>query len=120
MKPVKVRCWPVRNCVSLDGKMVAHDLWITYPDQGMGHRLITCLACGAVYCVDQIKEVYDLALEQRLAKLTCERCGKALAENWAEYPDTYVVDGTSHRFPRESVIPATEDSEVREFPGIYD
>lgn len=112
MSTVKVRCWKINNG--------GDEIFITYPEGNAGHELITCLNCGQVYCVNVAKRVYiGPSLPEKLAEMTCINCKQDLAENWAYYPETYVVDGSVKTFERPSMMPDDSESLVKEFPEIY-
>jgi DNA-directed RNA polymerase subunit N (RpoN/RPB10) len=119
MTRVKVRCWRVEHWRA--GISSPNELFITYPESNSGHSLITCLSCGALYAVDVTKEVYrGPVLAEQAARTSCWRCGRELTDNWAFYPESYVMGGKRHSYQRSSVIPPDSESLVVEFEGLYE
>lgn len=119
MNKVKVRCWKVRHEGSESAQ--SEELFITYPEDNAGHSLITCLSCGALFAITVAKEVYvGPPLEEKLLDVNCSQCGKPLKNNWAHYPETYVVNGQAFSYRRAIAIPPEEESQVREFDGVYE
>ena len=59
MKNEKVRCWKVGQ---------DNNLFITYPEGDMGHRLICCRSCGKVYAVNVAKPLY-IELNKAIRKI---------------------------------------------------
>jgi hypothetical protein len=112
MKTEQVRCWKVG---------VNRELFITYPDGDMGHRLICCISCGRVHAVNVAKQLYiEPDLERRLHSVQCDKCGKLLAGNWAYYPEKYVGEGGQlWSYERPCQIPNDADSIVAEFPEVF-
>jgi len=112
MKNEKVRCWKVGP----DKK-----LFITYPEGDMGHRLISCKACGKIYAVNVAKQLYiEPDLDKHLSGFQCVGCGANLAGNWAFYPEYYLDEGGQlQEFERSDVIPDDSDSIIVEFPEVF-
>jgi len=112
MKLEQVRCWRVGN---------QQELYITYPEGDMGHRLICCTNCGKVYAVNVAKQLYiEPNLDVRLAGTKCLGCGVDLAKNWRYYPDFYLgADGQLTSFVRPSLIPPDSESTIAIFPEIF-
>lgn len=119
MNKVKVRCWKAPHYrPELDRSI---ELIITYPEGNYGHSLITCLKCGAVFAVTVELEVYvGPPLEEKLLSVKCSNCTNVLGDNWAYYPETYLVEGKKYSFERTNIIPPDEESIVAEFDGIYE
>lgn len=113
-----VRCWWVENGRPKSGTI--DRLFITYPEENSGHDLITCLTCGQVYAVSIAKEVYvGPPRPEKLRGMKCVNCSSPLHENYATYPETYVVDGVQYRFTRDDEIPPDSMAIVKEFYEIY-
>lgn len=112
MKTELVRCW----------KVGPHgELFITYPEGDLGHRLICCKSCGKVYAVNVTKQLYiEPDLDTHLKSLKCANCGKLLEENWLYYPENYVdSDGALRAYVRPLEIPLDSDSQIVAFPEVY-
>lgn len=119
MKKVFVRCWAVYNY--RDGVKEPDRLFITYPDSDCGHKLIVCKNCGELYAITIAKEIYiGPPLQAKLENTNCVACGINLQNNFAPYPETYVVDGSLFNFQRDLELPSDSDSFVREFYGVYE
>ncbi len=119
MKKVQVRCWKVSHPRPESSEV--DELFITYPEDNSGHSLITCLTCGAIYAVTVAKEIYvGPPLAEKLLSCLCSMCGSLLANNWRDYPETYVVNGQRFSYERAVVVPPDEESSVEEFDGIYE
>lgn len=112
MKTEQVRCWRVGS---------GGDLFITYPEGDMGHRLICCRSCGHVHAVNVAKQLYiEPNLEKYLSGIQCAKCCRPLAGNWAYYPEVYVDEsGEVRNFERPYQIPDDADSTVVEFPEVF-
>jgi hypothetical protein len=112
MKNEKVRCWKVG---------LNNELFITYPEGDMGHRLICCKSCGKVHSASVAKQLYiEPDLEKHLSNIQCMGCSSSLADNWAFYPENYLAeDGKLQQFERAYVIPDDNDSLVVEFPEVF-
>ena len=112
MKAEQVRCWKT----GLRG-----ELFITYPEGDMGHRLICCAGCGKVYAVNVAKQLYiEPDLDAHLSGKKCIGCGKALHSNWRYYPEYYVDDaGKPRTFERSQIIPPDDESFVEAFPEVF-
>lgn len=112
MKTEQVRCWKVGR---------GGELFITYPEGDMGHRLICCKSCGKVHAVNVAKQLYIAPdLETHLSGVQCAKCDKPLAENWAYYPENYMDEsGQLQNFNRPNQIPDDVDSIVAEFPEVF-
>lgn len=119
MKKVEVRCWKMTRY--RPGNDRGDELLITYPEDNLGHSLITCLTCGALFAVTIDLEVYvGPPLNLKLGDAVCPKCGKCLRGNWVYYPENYVVDGQVYSFERPTRIPPDDESLVLEFDGIYE
>ena len=119
MNKVSVRCWEVKDYDI--GIEAPHHLYITYPEENSGHDLITCTKCGAIFAVTVAKEVYiGPPLKEKLMSVKCSCCGTPLGNNFAYYPETYMVNGELYSFNRPLEIPSDEDSIIKEFDGIYE
>lgn len=112
MTTEQVRCWKV----GMNG-----ELFITYPEGDMGHRLICCKSCGEVHAVNVAKQLYiEPDLDKHLSSVECSKCGKTLARNWEYYPETYLDEnGQIRGFERPYQIPNDADSIVAEFPEVF-
>lgn len=112
MKTEQVRCWKVGT---------SNNLFITYPEGDMGHRLICCKNCGKVHSVNVAKQLYiQPNLDKHLKVVKCLGCGKILAENWAYYPENFIDEcGHIRNFERPNQIPNDTDSIIVEFPGVF-
>ena len=112
MKTEQVRCWKVG---------LTDELFITYPEGNMGHRLICCKSCGQVHAVNVAKQLYiEPDLEKHLSNIQCAKCGKNLSDNWAYYPESYVdKSGEVRSFERPCELPDDADSTVVEFPEVF-
>ncbi|MBZ2188657.1 hypothetical protein K8B33_15080 [Alcanivorax sp. JB21] len=112
MKKEKVRCWKV----GMNG-----ELFITYPEGDMGHRLICCGNCGEIHAVNVTKQLYiEPDLEEHLRSVMCSKCGRLLAGNWMYYPEHHIDDGGRVcKFERSYKIPIDADSVVVEFPEVF-
>ena len=118
MKKTRVRCWGVSN-LRPDVRRV-DSLWIAYPEDNTGHRLISCLNCGHVYAVDVAQMVYvGPPLEEQLRRLNCVTCDRRLSETCAPYPESYVLNGEIVQFERPMKIPPDAESFIKDFDGIY-
>ncbi len=117
MEKEKVRCWELET---KHGSTV-DQLYITYPEGSLGHRLISCLDCGEIFAVNLTKELYvGPALEDKLKNLLCSNCGVKLSNSAHEYPDKYLgSDGIVYKYTRENEIPGDNTAVVREFIEIY-
>jgi DNA-directed RNA polymerase subunit N (RpoN/RPB10) len=112
MKTEQVRCW----------RTGPHgELFITYPEGDMGHRLICCASCGKVYSVNVTKQLYiEPELDVHLSATKCIECGQPLSHNWLVYPDQHLGSGGSVcTFVRELVIPPDSESIIEHFPEIF-
>ena len=119
MKKVEVRCWKMVQYRPDTGE--SHELFITYPESTLGHSLITCLSCGALFAGTVDLDVYvGPPLESKLTNTFCPKCSKCLRDNWAYYPETYVIDRRKYSFERPSRIPPDDESLLVEFDGIYE
>lgn len=117
MNKVLVRCWEL----SIPFRQSNAKLYITYPEDNSGHRLITCTNCGEVYAVTISKEVYvGPSLEEKLLSMQCNTCGIALTDNYEFYPETFISDGVKFCYKRSLQMPLEEESIVKEFLSIYD
>lgn len=113
-----VRCWKMQNWRK--GELVPDMIYITYPEENIGHDLITCLRCGHVYAVSIAKMVYvGPDLKQKLKGVACIDCGVSLDASYAPYPENYFVNGRTLKFDRPLEIPPDADSSVVEFDEIY-
>jgi len=112
MKTEQVRCWKV----GMNG-----ELFITYPEGDMGHRLICCKSCGEVHAVNVAKQLYIAPdLETHLSGVQCAKCHRNLAGNWVYYPEKYIDErGHVQSFERPTQIPDDADSIVAEFPDVF-
>ncbi len=112
MKTELVRCWKVG---------ANSELFITYPEGDMGHRLICCKSCGQVHAVNVAKQLYiEPDLDKHLSSLGCSKCGRILSSNWSYYPEHYIdEDGGIQSFKRSRQIPDDADSIVAEFPEVF-
>ncbi|NJM37869.1 MAG: hypothetical protein HC845_08455 [Akkermansiaceae bacterium] len=112
MKTEQVRCWRT----GLKG-----ELFITYPEGDMGHRLICCTACGKVYAVNVTKQLYiEPDLDAHLSGKMCIGCGAALDTNWRYYPEHYLDEsGKLRAFERTQIIPPDEESVIEAFPEVF-
>jgi DNA-directed RNA polymerase subunit N (RpoN/RPB10) len=112
MKTEQVRCWMTGS---------SNELFITYPEGDMGHRLICCTSCGKVYAVNVLKQLYiEPDLDVQLSHMKCITCGESLFHNWHYYPDKYLgADGKLKSFERSIVIPPDSESIIEEFPEIF-
>lgn len=112
MNTEQVRCWKM----GMNG-----ELFITYPEGDMGHRLICCKNCGEVHAVNVAKQLYiEPDLDKHLDNVKCSKCGEMMTGNWAYYPENYMgEDGQMRSFERPRQIPNDADSIVAEFPEIF-
>ena len=112
MKTEQVRCWRT----GLHG-----ELFITYPEGNMGHRLICCKACGKIYAVNVTKQLYiEPDLDVHLRSAPCMACAEPLGGNWTYYPDNYVgADGQLHSHERTLEIPKDSESFIETFPEVF-
>jgi DNA-directed RNA polymerase subunit N (RpoN/RPB10) len=112
MKTEQVRYWKT-GC--------GDELFITYPEGEMGHRLICCKSCGKVYAVNVTKQLYiEPDINLRLSSMKCISCGESLHNNWHYYPEKYLgADGKLQSFERSIVIPPDSESIIEEFPEIF-
>ena len=112
MKTTQVRCWKTGP---------GNELFITYPEGEMGHRLICCTCCGKVYAVNVIKQLYiEPDLDTHLKSMRCSECGSELYKNWSYYPEQYLgPDGSLRTFERSLIIPPDEESIIAEFPEVF-
>jgi hypothetical protein len=112
MKKENVRCWTVG---------ANHDHHITYPENDLGHKLICCRKCGAVYAVNVVKLLYvEPDLDRHLEKINCLECTSVLASQWLSYPDNYVEkDGSIGKVERSLVIPSDDKSITVAFYEVF-
>lgn len=112
MNTEQVRCWKMG---------MNSELFITYPEGDMGHRLICCKNCGEVYSMNVAKQLYiEPDLDKYLDSVECLKCGQILNGNWAFYPETYMNEsGQMRNFERPQQIPNSDDSIVAEIPEIF-
>ena len=114
----KVRCWKFNE---FDKKIpLPHRLYLTAPNICSGHNLITCTRCGHIYSVSILKMVYlGPELSEKLKHVECLGCGTSLVDNYASYPDNYLLHGKLMQFKRPSQILRDEDALELEFDEIY-
>lgn len=112
MKTEQVRCWKT----GMNG-----ELFITYPEGDMGHRLICCKICGEVHAVNVTRQLYiEPDLEKHLSGVQCSKCGKRLDGNWMYYPEHHVDESGQIRcLERPRQIPNGADSIVVQFPEVF-
>ena len=119
MKKVQVKCCEHRIYVSGSGA-APHIVYITYPDLGLGHTLISCLSCGEIYAVDIVAELYaESSSNERLQGMNCVKCNSTLADVSSEYPNSYLHAGEICKFDLPTEIPEDGDMFFKEFYGIY-
>ena len=95
-------------------------LFITFPEDNCGYDLITCLNCGKVYAVNIAKQVYvGPQLSEKIKEIKCKVCNHYLSDNYALYPDKYVINGHIFLYKRPLQILPDSTSVVMEFDEIY-
>jgi hypothetical protein len=61
------------------------------------------------------------SLEEKLKGMNCIKCGNELLTHYANYPETYrSISGKIYSYSRNLMMPADNESIVKEFPGIYE
>jgi hypothetical protein len=78
------------------------------------------LSCGHIYSASVIKQVYfGPGLKQKLAAMCCVKCGAALTETVAPYPEQYLSSDGVISYQRPTEIPSDEESIIVDFDEIY-
>jgi hypothetical protein len=112
LKKENVRCWKIG---------INHEQYVTYPESHMGHKLICCRKCGAVYAVNVARLLYvEPDLDRHLEKVNCLECASVLANNWLSYPDNYVEkDGSIGKIERPLFVPSDDKSIIVAFYEVF-
>ncbi len=113
----KIRCWKLKvYCGEKE-----QEIYITFPENEMGYKLISCLKCGKIYSANITKEIYiGPDIETLMSNISCEECGSNLGINGALYPEKYLgLDKLTHEYKRSLEIPDDKDSIICEFPELY-